>query len=35
MLGDPRFGIRFGLEHADPGRKTFRDADLDAERLVA
>src|SRR5215469_15888142 len=31
MLGDPRLGVRFGFEHADPGRMTVRDADLDAE----
>ena len=31
MLGNPRLGVRFGFEHADRGRMTVRDADLDPE----
>src|SRR5215471_18876035 len=31
VLSDPRFGVRCGLERADPGRMGIRDADLDAE----
>lgn len=31
MLGDPRFGVRFGFEHADPDGISIRDADLDSE----
>jgi hypothetical protein len=31
MLGDPCLGVSFGFEHADPGRMTVRDADLDTE----
>jgi len=31
VLGDPCFGVRFGFEHADRGRMTVRDADLDSE----
>ena len=31
VLGDPRLGVRLGFEHADRGRMTVRDADLDTE----
>jgi hypothetical protein len=31
MLGDPRLGVRFGFKHADRGRMTVRDADLDTK----
>ena len=34
MLGDPCLGVCFGFEHADPGRMTVRDADLDTERPI-
>jgi hypothetical protein len=34
MLGDPRLGVRFGFEYADPGRMTVRDADLYTECTV-
>jgi hypothetical protein len=31
VLGDPRFGVSFGFEHADRGRIAVRDTDLDRE----
>jgi hypothetical protein len=31
MLGDPRLGVSFGFERADPGRIAVRDAYLDTE----
>jgi hypothetical protein len=31
VLGDPRLGVRFGFEHADRGRMSVGDADLDTE----
>src|SRR5215813_13070011 len=34
MLVDPRLGVGFGLEHADPGRITAWDTYLDTERPV-
>jgi hypothetical protein len=34
MLVDPRLGVGFGFEHADPGRVTARNIDFDAERPV-
>jgi hypothetical protein len=34
MLVDPRLGVGFGFEHADPGRMTAWDTYLDTERPV-
>jgi hypothetical protein len=34
MLVDPRLGVGFGFEHADPSRMTAWDAYLDTERPV-
>src|SRR5438477_11756763 len=34
VLGDPRFGIGFGVEPADPCRVAVRDLDLDTERSI-
>jgi hypothetical protein len=31
MVSDPCLGVRLGFEHADPGRMTVRNADLDTE----